>query len=135
MTDKKATLSSMINKGLLTVYGPLVSFVIVCGFIANWFATNILKSDIVDFIVMITVLISIFIGWIWWSYKIVKWKYWAFSQLNLDDSYELYSKAIAVGFIWPTGSVFNKTEIWTKDDRVKWTKINPEIKAIFEMID
>ncbi|MEZ5148785.1 MAG: hypothetical protein R2759_17375 [Bacteroidales bacterium] len=83
----------MINKGLLTVYGPLVSFVVNCGFIANWIATNILKSDIVDFIVLIAVLVSILIGWTWWSYKIVKWKYWAFSKLDLNDSYELYTKS------------------------------------------
>jgi hypothetical protein len=135
MTDEKKNLSSMINKGLLTVYGPLISFVVACGFIANWIATNILKSDIVDFIVMIAVLISILIGWTWWSYKIVKWKYWAFSKLDLNDSYELYSKAIAVGLIWPTGSIFNKTEIWTKADRNRWSNINPEIKSIFEVKD
>lgn len=73
-------LNSIINKGLITVYGPLVSFIVACGFIANWIATNILKSDIIDFIVMATIIISIFIGWIWWGYKIVKWKYWAFSK-------------------------------------------------------
>jgi len=133
MTDKKIKLNSIINKGLLTVYGPLVSFVVACGFIANWFATDILESDIVDFIVMITVMVSIFIGWTWWSYKIVKWKYWAFSQINLNDCYALHSKAIAVGLIWPTGSIFNKTEIWTKNDRDKWSKINPEIIAMFEV--
>lgn len=133
MTDKKKKLGSMINKGLLTVYGPLVSFVVACGFIAYWIASIILKSNIVDFIVMIAVLISILVGWIWWSYKIVKWKYWAFSKLDLNDSYELYSKAIEVGLIWPTGSIFNKTEIWTKGDKKKWSKINPEIKSIFEV--
>jgi hypothetical protein len=63
MAAKKMNLSPLINKGLLRVYGPLVSFVVASGFIANWVATNILESDIVDFIVMITVLISICIGW------------------------------------------------------------------------
>jgi len=125
-------LNSIIIKGLIIVYGPLVSFVVACGFIANWIAMNILKSDKVDFIIMITVFIAIAIGWIWWSYKIVKWKYLAFSKLTIDESYELYSKAIGVGLIWPTGSVFNKTEIWTKDDLNKWMKINPEIREIFE---
>ena len=53
-------------------------------------------------------------------------------KLTIDESYELYSKAIGVGLIWPTGSVFNKTEIWTKDDLNKWMKINPQIREIFE---
>lgn len=125
-------LSKLIYNGILTVYGPLVSFVIICGFIANWFATNILKSNKVDFIVMIVVIIAVCIGWIWWSYKIVKWKYWAFSQLTTEESYELYLKAIGAGLIWPAGSVFNHTEIWTKRDKQKWLTINPEIQEIFK---
>jgi hypothetical protein len=125
-------LSSLINKGLITVYGPLASFVVICGFISSWIATDILKSDIADFIVMITVIIAIAIGWVWWSYKIVKWKYFAFSKLTVDESYDLYSKAITSGLIWPTGSVFNKTEIWTKEDIKKWNNLNIEIREIFE---
>lgn len=123
--------NQLINKGLLTVYGPLVFFVIACGLIAKWFATNIIESDIADFIVMITVLISMVIGWIWWSYKIVKWKNWAFSQIGIEDSFELYEKAIGVGLIWPTGSIFNKTEIWTEKEKEKWSKLNPEIRTLF----
>jgi hypothetical protein len=128
-------LSKLINKGLLQVYGPLISFVVIFGFIANWYASNILKSKKVDFIVATTVIIAICIGWVWWSYKIVKWKYFAFSKLTVDESYELYSKAIGIGLIWPTGSVFNRTEIWTNEDKVKWLNINPEIREIFELDD
>ena len=125
-------LSKLINKGLITVYGPLVSFVIICGFTANWFTSNILKLEKADYIVAITVFIAICIGWIWWSFKIVKWKYFAFSKLTIDESYALYIKAIESGLIWPAGSVFNKTEIWTENDRKKWLEINPEIREIFE---
>ena len=126
-------LSRLIKKGLISVYAPLVSFVVICGFIANWIATDILKSDIVDFIIMTTVFISIAIGWTWWSYKIVKWKYFAFSKLTVDESYDLYTKAIESGLIWPTGSIFNKTEIWTKEDKKKWSNLNLEIREIFEL--
>lgn len=122
----------LINKGLLTVYGPLVSFVVFSGFIAKWIATDILKSDFVDIIIAITILISICIGWIWWSYKIVKWKIWAFSQVEPVNSYKLYENAIGVGLIWPTGSIFNKTEIWSEKDKKNWKKLKPEIQAIFE---
>lgn len=122
----------LINKGLLTVYGPLVSFVVFSGFIAKWIATDILKSDFVDIIIAITILISICIGWIWWSYKIVKWKIWAFSQVEPVNSYKLYENAIGVGLIWPTGSIFNKTEIWSEKDKENWKKLKPEIQAIFE---
>ncbi|MDO5969091.1 hypothetical protein Q4Q35_04655 [Flavivirga aquimarina] len=126
-------LKRLINKGLLTVYGPLTSFVLICGFTANWFAKNILNYEKSDFIITITVVIATMIGWIWWSYKIVKWKYWAFSQINIENSYDLYEKAIGVGLIWPTGSIFNKTEIWTEKDKQNWEKLNPEIRDIFKV--
>jgi hypothetical protein len=71
-------LTKLIIKGLITVYGPLISFVVISGFIANWYATSILKSEKVDFIIMITVFIAVVIGWFWWSFKIVKWKCFAF---------------------------------------------------------
>ncbi len=127
------TLTKLINNGLLTIYGPLVSFVVICGLIANWVAKNILNYEESDFIVAMTVLFAVMVGWLWWSYKIVKWKYWAFSQVEIENSYNLYEKAIEIGLIWPTGSVFNKTEIWTKKDKENWEGISPEIRRIFEI--
>ena len=125
-------LSKLINKGLITVYGPLVSFVIICGFVANVTAKNKFKIDEPIIIVALTVFFAIIVGWSWWSYRIVKWKCWAFSQIDSADSVKLYTRAIEVGLIWPKGSVFNKTEIWTNEDKRKWKSINPEIQAIFK---
>jgi hypothetical protein len=128
-------LGKLINKGLITVYGPLMTFVISSTLIAYWITKDILKLETADIITTVFLFVFIFIGWIWWSYKIVKWKYFAFSKLTIDESYELYSKAIDVGLIWPTGSIFNKTEIWTNQDKKKWMNINPEIREIFELED
>ena len=126
-------LKSLINKGLISVYGPLATFVISSTLIAYWISKDILKLEKADIITTAFLFAFIFIGWIWWSYKIVKWKCFAFSKLTIDESYELFSKAIDVGLIWPNGSVFNKTEIWTKQDKKNWMNINPEIREIFEL--
>ena len=128
-------LGKLINKGLIMVYGPLMTFVISSTLIAYWITKDILKLETADIITTVFLFVFIFIGWIWWSYKIVKWKYFAFSKLTIDESYELYSKAIDVGLIWPKGSIFNKTEIWTNQDKKKWMNINPEIRRIFELED
>lgn len=125
-------LNKLINKGMLTVYLPILLFVVTCGYIANWYAKNILYSEMADFIVIATLIIAICIGWIWWSFKIVKWKYWAFSQLNKEESYVLYEKAIKIGLLWPKGNIFNKTEIWLKKDKKKWLTINQEIRELFD---
>ena len=128
-------LGKLITKGLITVYGPLIAFVTSSTLIAYWITKDILKLGTADIITTAFLFVFIFIGWIWWSYKIVKWKYFAFSKLTIDESYELYSKAIDVGLICPTGSIFNKTEIWTNEDKKKWMNINPEIREIFEVED
>lgn len=125
-------LNKLIKKGMLTVYLPILLFVVTCGYIANWYAKNILYSEMADFIVIATLIIAICIGWIWWSFKIVKWKYWAFSQLNKEESYVLYEKAIKIGLLWPKGNIFNKTEIWLKKDKKKWLTINQEIRELFD---
>ena len=127
------TLSKLINNGLLTVYSPLVSLVLICGFISDWIGKNILNYEKTDFIVAITVVVAVIIGWIWWSYKIVKWKYWAFSQVQIEDCYKLYEKAIGAGLIWLAGSIFNKTEIWTEKDKENWKRLKPEIQELFEI--
>jgi len=126
-------LSGIIYKGLILVYGPLLSFVAICGLIGNWYAIHILKLDKDNLIVVLILIIALGIGWFWWSYKIVKWKIRAFSQINLEQAYELYDRAIGVGLIWPTGSIFNKTEIWTEEDKKKWLEINSDIQKIFEI--
>jgi len=74
---------------------------------------------------------SFIASWIWWSFKVVKWKIWAFSNININDSYELYSKAVNIGLIWPRGNIFNKTEYWAKGDLAKWENLDQKVKDIF----
>jgi hypothetical protein len=102
------------------------------GFTANWYTSNIIKIDGSNILIAISIFISVCIGWIWWSFKIVKWKYWAFSKLTFEESNKLYLMAIESGLIWPSRSIFNKTEIWTKEDKKKWATINPNVQELFK---
>ncbi|MEP1488112.1 MAG: hypothetical protein ABJK28_06765 [Algibacter sp.] len=123
----------LINRGLFVVYLPLVLLVVFVVTVTHWLAENNFDSNVSQIIAAISLMIAILIGWFWWSYKIVKWKYWAFSQLNFEESIKLYTKAIETGLIWPTGSVFNKTEFWSKKDKEKWDNLSDDIKSIFEI--
>ena len=118
-------LKSIINQGLISVYLPVLFFVISCVLLGELLMFK-------DIIIAFILLVSIAISWIWWGYQVVKWKYWAFSSVSEEESHKLYIKAIEVGLIWPSGSLFNKTEIWSKTDRVNWSKIEPKIQEIFK---
>lgn len=65
-----------------------------------------------------TILISIGLGWLYWSFMITKWRLWAFE--NVDDVYELESEAVEQNLIWKEGSIFEKTEIRTKEEQKQW---------------
>ena len=47
----------------------------------------------------------------------MNWKLWAFSTIDTGDAQELYTNAITAGIIWPKGSIFNKTEFWSKENK------------------
>lgn len=90
------------------------------------------KIDLLPFlfIVFAMIFISFIVGWLWWSITVVKWKIWAFSDLEYEDAMELSQKAISSMLIWPPGHGFNKTEIWTKKSLKKLSKINPDVIEI-----
>lgn len=71
--------------------------------------------------------IGFILGWGIWSYMIVKWKLWAFS--NVKNVHELKRKAIEQKLIWPDRSIFNKTEIWSSSDKVKWQQIHEKFNT------
>lgn len=125
--------NTLVARGLLWVYGPIIAFVFVSWLVSTWLTESVLQVENPDFTKVLVLFGSIIIGWIWWSYRIVKWKYWAFSQVQPDESKKLYNRAVAVGLIWPTGSRFNKTEIWTKKDKEKWNALKPEIHHLFSI--
>ena len=80
----------------------------------------------------IAAIIGFILAWGIWSYLIVKWKLWAFS--NVKNVHELKRKAIENKLIWPDGSIFNKTEIWSSSDKAKWRQINGkfDVKDVYK---
>jgi hypothetical protein len=114
----KAKQSTLINKGMLSIYWPLISLMVLPFLLL--LCLNIFTSRVSEYIFNTLIFISLSaipIGWLYWSYKSVKWKIWAFSKIDLEEIEELYFKAIQAGLIWPKGSIFNKTEIWSKKDK------------------
>ena len=64
---------------------------------------------------------TIALMWLWWSFVITKWRIWAFG--NCRNVHELKRKAIEQKLIWNDNSWFNKTEIWSNEQRKRWIEI------------
>lgn len=100
------TVNEAIEKGQKMVNYPVVVVMIVgVAFSIFLFTIEIHKAIAITFFIL-----SIFIfPWLYWSFAIVYWRIWAFS--NVRNVHELKRQAIEGKLIWPDDSIFNKTEI------------------------
>jgi len=55
------------------------------------------------------------LAWVWWSREVPPWRIWALR--NVDDWPSLERAAVLTGLIWPRGSIFEKTEIKSPEQR------------------
>lgn len=132
MTEEIKAIGKKINKGLIVVYGPLILLVCISVFGSKYLAKELLGIPKQNYVIAVTFFGALVLGWIWWSYKVVKWKCEAFTDVGIETGIRLYRRAVEVGLIWRTGSIFNKTEIWSTRDKEKWSKIDREVQKIFE---
>lgn len=70
-------------------------------------------------------LFSIFASWIVWSIQVPKWKVWAYTQV--DDIEELKRSAVESKLIWNDSSIFTRTEIWNKKQKLAIQKLKDKI--------
>ncbi|MFT6358151.1 MAG: hypothetical protein ACJAYJ_002372 [Saprospiraceae bacterium] len=78
--------------------------------------------------VLIGILFSWVAAWLWWSYRIVKWRIWAFESINKKDWSKLESKAVAQLLTWSIGHKFEKVEFRSKNEDLIIRKLNEEIE-------
>lgn len=78
------------------------------------------------------ILLCFIFSWFIWSVQITKWKVWAFE--NVRNVHELKRRAISEKLIWPENSFFNRTEIWTSNDRKRWESLQAKFLVTDEFI-
>lgn len=112
-------MSITVKKALKTgqIYINIPVFIIMFGSMILLFYLSAIKK-IPFWFGPLSFLIGPFLGWIYWSYAIVKWKLWAYK--NVRNVHELKEKAIRVGLIWNDESFFNKTEVWVNSQKKEW---------------
>jgi len=65
--------------------------------------------------------LSIPLGWLYWSVMITKWRLWAFE--NVRNVHELKKRAVQEKLIWPDNSVLEQTEIRSWAEKEKWLSL------------
>ncbi len=123
---KSVTVNEAISRGQKTVNYPVFGIMILCLIFSVYlFSTSI---PIIISILFLICSITVF-PWIYWSFAIVYWRIWAFS--NVRNVHKLKRKAIEGKLIWPDDSYFNKTEIRSE----KQQRILERLKLKFNLPD
>lgn len=111
------TVNKAIKKGHQMVNYPVFAIMIVGFGLTIYFLSLKLDSIFAGLFGCATFIFM----WLWWSLHIVKWKILAFG--NVRNVHELKRKAIEQQLIWNDDSWFNKTEIWTNEQKRLWFDI------------
>ena len=113
----------MVN---LPVFAAMLGPVTACMLLAA-------KYPLPGWMIPVTLPFGIALAWLLWSILITRWKVWAFE--NVRNVHELKKRAVQENLIWPDGSYFEKTEIWTSNDRERWNSIQLKFKQKDAFLD
>ena len=120
----KIPVKKAIKIGKIAVNAPIVVVFLISGLIGK---SLILKSL---WLFPVSILAVFILPWLYWSFAITKWRIWAFS--NVDDICKLASEAVINKLIWEQGSIFEKTEIRTKREKLIIEQINERLKDCYK---
>lgn len=127
---KYKSINEVLKKGQINVNGPTTIILVIVPIISIFLSPKIFPKEYAGMGIFVGLIAGFVLAWLWWSYKIVKWRIWAFENTKKTDWNRLKQKAVIQKLIWNDGSIFEKTEIRTKEDIRKIKKINLEIEQI-----
>lgn len=116
--NETITVDEALSKGQKMVNYPVIVIILgVTGLAIYLFSQKIAPL----WAIPVAIVLGIALGWIWWSFMIVKWRLWAFEHVR--NVHELKQRAVEERLIWPDDSVFEKTEIRSASDKAQWTSL------------
>jgi hypothetical protein len=118
------TIDAAIRKGRITLMLPIVLITVVLAigvYVIPRFVFGIHPQPVI--LISASAFVGLLPSWLWWSIMEPKWKIWAYESIDPAYVMALKQRAISNGLIWPDGSIFNKTEIWSKEDHAKMLEI------------
>lgn len=121
---KYKTISQVLRQGQIIVNGP-VAIIMILVPILSYLLTPQEYAGMGFFIGFV---LGFALAWAWWSYKIVKWRIWAFENTKKSDWGKLKQEAISQQLIWDDGIIFEKTEFRSESEKNKLKRISTIIR-------
>ena len=128
--EEEIELNKVLNKGTLLVNFPVM--IVMFGFMGISLYLNEI-GFISGWMMIIGFVISFILGWLVWSFAIVKWRIWAFEKIDEKFHFRLKQEAIIAKLIWPDGHIFEKTEIRNSEEKAKIKAINDRIEELISL--
>ena len=116
--SKYKSIREVIKKGAWQING-MVFLIMISTLIGSVYISSLFPEDYQGFVMISGLFLMIVFPWLWWSYKITKWRIWAFENTRKRDWEELIREAVNAQLIWRAGSIFEKTEIRTASQQAK----------------
>ena len=127
--NETVSVDEAIRKGHRIVTYPSIAIMVGVAGVSVYAGT---KHLLPGWSILMGVLVAFVGAWLYWSWKITKWRLWAFE--NVGDLRELKKRAVLENLIWEQGSWFEKTEIRSAAENRKWQKLKNrvQVKEVFQ---
>lgn len=120
---QELTVDKAIKRGHLTVNVPVWSIMLGTPGISMYlFSLKLIPN----WGIAVSFFIGFLLAWLFWSYRVTKWRLWAFE--NVRNVHELKKRAIQEGLIWKDNKWYNKTEIKSSFDKLKWKELEKKFE-------
>jgi len=125
--EEEIEFNKVLNKGQFYVNFPVM--IVMLGLM--WLSNYLNDIEIISGAITLTGFVASFVlGWLVWSWSVVKWRIWAFEKINEKFHYKLKNEALNAKLIWRDVHIFEKTEIRTKEQKIKIKAINDRIDEL-----
>jgi hypothetical protein len=124
------SVSEALLKGKRTVHYPAIVILLLLAILSIILS---FQKSIPIWLPIVCLLLAFILPFIYWFVMITKWRLWAFD--NVRNVHELKRRAISEGLIGEDGSIYEKLEIRSKEDKKKWSDILERFKNKDVFID
>ena len=125
--EEQQAINEVLNKGQLFVNFPVMFVIFGLAYLSYYLHNMGVFSNNIKYV---GVILAFILGWLVWSFAIVKWRIWAFEKTNEKWHSYLKKEAVKAKMIWPDGHIFEKTEIRSKEQSKKIIAINKRMEQL-----